>query len=152
MVNNHISHDKHLWIYILHQKVISKGLCIPSNLQSIEDVSTQDIESWVKHAILLDRKYNTPDCKLYIRDLNNNRSVTWVKLIRGSWCLAASSDKESSSILLWSLTDNNPDPVAEYHLPGPVIDGIVEDSREYIRFAITVGTRSVYSIISIDSN
>ena len=60
-----------------------------------------------------------------------------MKLIRGSWCLAASSDEESSSILLWNLTDNNPDPVAEYHLPGPVIDGIVEDSREYIRFAIT---------------
>ena len=74
-----------------------------------------------------------------------------MKLIRGVWCLAASSDKESSSILLWSLTDNNPDPVAEYHLPEPVIDGIVEDSREYIRFAITVGTRSVYSIILIDS-
>ena len=57
---------------------------------------------------------------------------------------------ESSSIALWDLRGNQNRPTSEYHLPGPVVDGVVDDGGEYIRCAITVGTCSMYiSILEI---
>ena len=137
--------DKQLWVHILKRDVSSADLSIPSNLVSIQSASASDIYTWVKHAFILNNNLNTPCFELSISDFNTKRKVSWVKLIRGTWCLTASSDTQSTSLQLWRISHPIPagdsNPVAEYSLPAPVTDGILDDCGDHIRCAITIGTR-----------
>lgn len=69
-------------------------------------------------------------------------AITWTKLIRGRWCLIACSDFFVSQLVVWDL-QNPTDQLqkAIFHLPGPVVDGIVEDITSEILIALTLGTR-----------
>ncbi|KAI0069878.1 hypothetical protein K474DRAFT_1680580 [Panus rudis PR-1116 ss-1] len=67
-----------------------------------------------------------------IVSIPQERPVTWTQIVSGRWLLAASSDRTTSVLSLWSipypltsLPDNTP-PIANVYLPAPVRDGRVE--------------------------
>lgn len=77
-------------------------------------------------------------------------SITWLRLLRGRWCLVASSDAEEkrhSRLSIWDSRAES-DTVtatlqmrAEMFLPGPIMDGESEDDGVSIKVAVTVGSK-----------
>ena len=67
--------------------------------------------------------------------------VTWTKLVRGRWCIAAVSDSISSRLILYDLfVGLSSGPTVEVYLPGPVMDGVLEDTLPEINIAVSIGT------------
>lgn len=69
-------------------------------------------------------------------------SVTWVRIVRGCWCLIACSNLKDSQLLVWDLqscqTEHHK---STFYLPGPVADGVIEDNENEILIALTIGTK-----------
>lgn len=68
--------------------------------------------------------------------------VTWMKISQSYWCLVALSNPRQSKLVLWKLSDE-PIVVANYYLPGPVMDGMYCDFGDDMLFALSIGTRFV---------
>lgn len=80
--------------------------------------------------------------------IDQTRSVTWLRLIRGSWLLVATSDKDASSLSLWKLSDilhggSGVSPVSEAFLPAPVRDGAVDVTEETVTIAVSLYSQYV---------
>ena len=70
--------------------------------------------------------------------------VTWVKLIRGRWCIVASSDSLCSRLMVFDgLNGLQSSPKYESFLEGPVMDGVVDDTAHGINMALSIGTQCV---------
>lgn len=141
-----ISRDKQLWAHILDRDIKAKSLPLPYNLRSIEDVDVRGLESCVKHAVTLSQSYAQADVKLFTREIENRRglAVSWLKLLRGRWCLVASSNTEESQFSIWKiLSEDGVDLATRIYLEAPVIDGLVDESDGRLRCVVTVGSSSV---------
>lgn len=66
-----------------------------------------------------------------------------MKLVKGRWCLVASSDASQSRLSLFDSGSGALQLITENFLPGPIMDGQLEDVEEYVHLAVTVGSRSV---------
>ncbi|KAL5510926.1 hypothetical protein ACEPAG_4683 [Sanghuangporus baumii] len=149
-LSHELSNDKQLWVHILERDVKRKRLPIPANLRDISEVTASSVESWIKHAIMLDRCYKTPENALSVSRLGNRKgpAVTWLKLILGRWCLVAAADDYESEMSLWEITSKGgPRRVAKIYLEAPVIDGRIDVSLGEIRCAVSVGTVQPYILI-----
>ncbi|EJD00057.1 uncharacterized protein FOMMEDRAFT_170114 [Fomitiporia mediterranea MF3/22] len=145
-----ISNDKLLWTRIFVTHVKASGLCSPHNLRSIEDVAAHDVESWVKHAVLLDKAYKKANRELSVRRLGSPTGlwVTWIKLLLGRWCLIASSNDDESVFSVWEVpSEGEPRLSTKICLDAPVLDGQVDEDNGCCRCAITVGTSTPYILI-----
>ncbi|TDL19730.1 hypothetical protein BD410DRAFT_791883 [Rickenella mellea] len=139
-----ISADKLLWMNILNRYVIDGGKCVIPYRRPLSFVDAAAIESWTRNAFVLEKAYLTTS-PLSVRCFKTGvRAVTWVKLIRGRWCLAASSNTSESRLTLWDLSTSDDGCSAEIFLPGPVMNGEVEDLNSDIVIAVSVGCRERY--------
>ncbi len=73
--------------------------------------------------------------------IDDGLEATWTKIIRGRWCLVALSNVSISFVGIWRIPSNGSLQIEnKFYLPGPVLDGVVDDVAEEIRIAITVAT------------
>ncbi|EJD00062.1 uncharacterized protein FOMMEDRAFT_30744 [Fomitiporia mediterranea MF3/22] len=145
-----ISNDKQLWTYLFKQHVIRNSLPFPQYLRCIKDVEARDIESLVKHAVLLDRNYATIWRRLHVRRIENSRgsAITWLRLILGRWVFVASADMNRCEVTIWDIPPKGEMRLAaKKFVEAPVIDGIVEESDTQVQCALTIGTSSPYILI-----
>lgn len=145
-MNGSVSYDKQLWLHILDRDIKSKALPLPKYVRDIDEASAEDAIEWVKNSFLLVNHYSSGEERTLIRE-NLSMSVTWIKLIRGRWCLIACSDLKNSQLVVWDLQASQDEHhKATLYLPGPVIDGIVEDDKEDILIAFTIGTKYTFRL------
>lgn len=146
-VSEYVRADKWLWLECLRRDVISEGIELPKHRQSIENASANDVRSWVATAISLHRAYVSggPSARVNSFAVDEDLETTWVKIIRGRWCLAAMSNNSQSYIGIWRTRSNDSVELEnKFYLPGPVLDGAVDDDIAGIRIAITVATTDPY--------
>ncbi|TDL19708.1 hypothetical protein BD410DRAFT_726828 [Rickenella mellea] len=139
-----ISTDKWLWIHILKRYVIDGGKCVIPYRRPLTLVDAAAVESWTRNAFVLEKAYVSTS-RLYVHRLDTGiRAVTWVKLIRGRWCLAASSNTSESRLTLWDISSPDNQICSEMLFPGPIMDGEIEDLNTEIIIAVSVGCRERY--------
>lgn len=139
----YVNEDKRLWIVCLQREVIAMGIGLPRYRLSVEHASATDVRSWVKSAVALRKAYSSggQDAKVVSIVEDEGLEVTWVKVVRGRWCLVASSNVTTSFVGIWRIrSDGSLKLENRFYLPGPVLDGVVDDVMEEICIAITVAT------------
>ncbi len=135
--------DKRLWLDCLRRDVISKGIELPRYRQTLERATAEDVCSWVKTAITLHKAYASGGQYARVTSfvVDNGLETTWSRIIRGRWCLVALSNVSTSFLGIWKILSAGSLELKErFYLPGPVLDGAVDDFFDDIRIAITVGT------------
>lgn len=143
-----INDDKSLWVVILQAYVLRKGTPLPSNLPPLHRVAALDVKSWVKHAFLLQKNYRSAAVKSF--RTCTYEGFTWTKIIRGRWCLVASANLSNAKLAVWDLSQTNLEgPCTVMPLEGPITDGTVEDSGDYVHAAVTVATGYVTPILPV---
>lgn len=141
-----INDDKSLWIGILQNDILRKRMPLPLNLLPLHRVAALDVKSWAKHAFLLQKNYQSATVKSF--RTCTYEGITWTTIIRGRWCLVASANLSNAKLAVWDLSQTNIEgPCTVMPLEGPITDGIVEDSGDYVHAAVTVATRYVTPII-----
>ncbi|TDL20793.1 hypothetical protein BD410DRAFT_829447 [Rickenella mellea] len=151
-MNISISQDKQLWVGCAARQLPADNYLIPYR-RSLENVDASDVRSWLGHGMSLHRSYSSFSPTIQKLDSIVPRIDTWVKLIRGRWCLVASSNVSESRLTLWDLSTRSgccPHLCCEIFFPGPIMDGQIDDDRTTIRIAVTVGSSEPYiQIISV---
>ncbi|TDL26863.1 hypothetical protein BD410DRAFT_782951 [Rickenella mellea] len=146
-MNTSISNDKQLWAGCARRELNNwQRRLIPHRLlKPFQDASGLDVQSWVRHAISLDKNYASCAFTTHRFCSEATYAITWLRLIRGRWCLVASSNLNESRLTLWDLSPRSDEsrPCAKIFLPGPIMDGQVEDNSNIIRVAVTVGSQLV---------
>ena len=138
-----ISNDKQFWVHILGDRLAEYGCCLPAPRAPLDSVDTTVLESWTRRLLLLRKTYMTSS-PVKSSLVDSLPPVIWTKLVRGRWCIAAVSDSISSRLLLYDgLVGLSSGPRAEMYLPGPVMDGVLEDRLTEINIAVSIGTRYV---------
>ncbi len=135
--------DKRLWLECLQRDVISKGIELPRYCQTLEQASAEHIRSWVRTAITLNKAYASGGQNAMVTSfvIDDGLEATWTKVIRGRWCLVALSNVSTSFVGIWRIPSSGSLQIEnKFYLPGPVLDGVVDDVAEEIRIAITVAT------------
>lgn len=136
-----ISEDKHLWLALLARVSQSLGNSPVPRFQSVEGATATHVESWLRAIWVLRRQYESGKAPLRAKAFAG-LCVTWVKVVRSNWCLIATSDKSHSRIALWNAAEvHDLRLCAEVFLPGPVLDGQIDDSALIVRFAVSIGMR-----------
>ncbi|TDL27954.1 hypothetical protein BD410DRAFT_824728 [Rickenella mellea] len=153
-LNASISDDKQLWVGCSARTLTTSGYhnySIPYR-RSMEDVDASDVRSWLAHGMSLHRGYSSSSPTIQKLDSMAPRIVTWVRLMRGRWCLVASANVSESRLTLWDLSSRSgrPHPCSEIFFPGPIMDGQIDDDLTAIRIALTVGCSDPYiQILSV---
>lgn len=121
---------------------------LPSYFRSLNDLTPRDTETMAIHLVRL-LHGGIPSSPRIIR-IDQPRTITWLRLVHGSWLLVATSDTDASSLSLWRLSDilqngSKAVPVSEGFLPAPVRDGAVdveavEGAAMTIRAAVSLYT------------
>lgn len=126
---------------MIENDIFCRGCRLPIQALALEEIEAATIERWVRTALSLERTYTKTGAST-ISSICSIPSVTWLKLIRGRWCLVASSDTSQSRLILFDgLIGLQSGIKAEFFLPGPVIDGVIDDSSSRINIALSIGTR-----------
>lgn len=113
---------------------------LPANSISLEEASANAVCAWVKHAVTLQKAYENPNLSRAVTRLDTPARVTFVKLLRGRWCLVASSNTSVSELSVWKILSPSVCSFrARIYLRAPVLDGLLDDGGYYIRFAVTIG-------------
>ena len=142
--NNLVSGDKQLWIHIFNRDIKDRNL--PSPHKSIWPISAstaQNVTEWVKNGIILGKTYLAGKNEAFVKfDLAMH--VTWTKVVRGQWILAACSNLQPSKLFLWDI-HSFPSQLstATFHFSGPVTEALIEDDDSEILIAFTVGKKYV---------
>ncbi|TDL27935.1 hypothetical protein BD410DRAFT_781865 [Rickenella mellea] len=149
-----ISNDKQLWAWCARRELTGyQRRLIPHRiLKAFQDASGLDVQSWVRHALSLDKNYASCAFAAHRICSEATYAVTWMRLIRGRWCLVASSNLNESRLTLWDLSSvsDGLHPCARIFLPGPIMDGQVDDASNTIRVAVTIGSSDTYvQILSV---
>ncbi|TDL27940.1 hypothetical protein BD410DRAFT_739274 [Rickenella mellea] len=145
-MNSSISNNKQLWVVCARRELTSCQRHLIPYRRSIQDASAFDIQSWFRHSISLDKNYASSAFTVHHLHTEATYAITWLRLIRGRWCLVASSNLNESRLTLWDLSSGSdkPQPFANLFLPGPVMDGQVDDASNTIRVAVTIGSRDLF--------
>ena len=144
-LNTNISGNKQLWATLIEREISSQGIPVTPHRRDLEEASAADVESWFRCAFQLPRIYSTGVTPEVTRCEVNLR-ITWVKLLKSRWCLAAMSDERESRICVYDFGRRYAAPLlcCTRFLPGPVMDGVVEDLEGEMRIAVSVGTWLVF--------
>lgn len=139
MLNFYVTSNKQLWLHFLNRDIKPKVLPLPKYTREVEEANAQDVMEWVKNGIILCKSYASGDDRTLIRT-NVSMSVTWVRLVRGRWCLIGCSNLDLSQLIVWDLFAT-PLHAATFHLPGPVVDGTIDETKAEVLIALTIGSR-----------
>ena len=121
--------------------MVAQGLPAPDYSEAVARATAADVESWVRAAFLLKKAYTTGSSDVARMKLPGTM-ITWVKLIRGRWCIIADSSYNESRLSLWDAhSDSGIELIHQVFLPGPVMDGVADESEKEYRIAITVGAK-----------
>lgn len=123
--------------------MISKAIELPKYRPSLENASAEIVRDWVKTAVALHRAYASGGriAKVQSIIVDEEFETTWVKIVRGRWCLVAMSNIFQSSVGIWQIQPTGSLKLEnKFYFPGPVIDSVVDDSTEVIHIAFTVAT------------
>ena len=143
-LNTFISNDKHLWITLTENLLLSRGIPIVPYRRNLQDALSTDVESWFKCAYDLSNTYRLPITPKVTR-WKTELCITWVKIIRGRWCLAAMSNSQESRLCLYDSRSSDGGLLlrCQRYLLGPVMDGELEDAKTEVRIAVSIGATSV---------
>ncbi|KAJ7671518.1 hypothetical protein DFH06DRAFT_1320315 [Mycena polygramma] len=119
------------------------GDLLPPYLKSCDLLGSIELEALVRRALRLARKWETGN----LAPVNNWRlylpqSITWLRLVNGTWLFVASSDTDSSKISCWELSilfQGYAEPLAEAFLPGQVKTAKLEVQASGIVIALGLG-------------
>lgn len=135
-----VTEDKQLWIAILQDHIVRKRRPLPTYRRPLYEASAGDIQCWIKQSFIVEENYQS-GCVRSSRT-TTHKGITWVKLVRGRWCLVASADLEQSRLSVWNITLSSlHGPCTELSLEGPLTDGMVEDLGYSVHAAVTIATR-----------
>ncbi|TDL27893.1 hypothetical protein BD410DRAFT_781809 [Rickenella mellea] len=145
-LNRSISGDKQLWAHILQRDVVDRDISLLPYRSEFASSDAACIEAWVRQALNLEASFQNAESLGATQRVGLGACITWVKLVRGRWVLVASSDTRHSCLMLW---DSMPptkslQKCANISLPGPVLDGQVEDTGSKITIAVSVGSADPY--------
>lgn len=94
---------------------------------------------------MLQKAYDNPGLGRALVRLDTLARVTFTRLLRGRWVFVASSSTSVSELSVWEILNPSTCELrTRVYLRGPVLDGLVDDGREYVRLAITIGTSQVF--------
>lgn len=122
-------------------------MLLPNYCQDLDRLTSTDCEALVKHAVRLKSALTKPSWEAPLLPFHQIRSVTWVKLVQGTWLLVAKSDRSASSLQLFSLSSLGPDStqpptlVSEVFLAGPVANGLTEVQDGVLIVALELRTK-----------
>lgn len=106
---------------------------MPAYCRAADSLSSEQREALATHTLRLPHRLLPDDARYppIVTTFHQARSVTWVKLVRGQWLLAACSDNATSTLSLWSIaslrdTPGTALPLAQAYLEGPVAAGLID--------------------------
>ena len=130
---------KQLWAHIFNREVVTEGFRLPSYRNTFEELGAKQLEAWTCSALNIHRNY-IDTANTEVSRMDNLGCVTWIRLVRGRWCLVACSDTMQSRLIIIDILDDI-ECKTQLFLSGPVMDGEIYDSGSNIDLALTVGTR-----------
>ncbi|KAJ6530909.1 hypothetical protein DFH09DRAFT_1409553 [Mycena vulgaris] len=143
---------KVLWLNVLEQEVNQKAHILPPYLKTYDLLDAVSIQALVRRILTLARKWETRDLSpANAWRLHLPLSITWIRLVAGSWLFVASSDNQTSKLSCWDLSlvfRGHTKPLAEAYLPGQVKTGKLEIQDCGVVMALGLGaeSRSVHII------
>ncbi|KAK7055941.1 hypothetical protein R3P38DRAFT_2498831 [Favolaschia claudopus] len=144
-VLNTVTRTKLLWSYVLkrHEYMHSNLL---SYLKGYERLEASALEILASRVARLEMRWKARDFSP-VRDyqLRLPQSITWLRLVAGTWLFVASSDNYVSKLTCWdvhSIIRGHPEPLAEAYLPGQVKTGQLEIQNSGIVLALGLGPES----------
>ncbi|KAJ6577486.1 hypothetical protein B0H19DRAFT_1229597 [Mycena capillaripes] len=138
---------KILWITILERNVSGEWKVMPPYLKGYDVLDPTALEALARRVSQLGLKWETGN----LAPINNWRlclpqSITWLRLVNGTWLFVASSDSNSSKLSCWELSlvfQGYTEPLAEAYLPGQVKTGKLEVQDSGIVIALGLGAESL---------
>ncbi|KAJ7481477.1 hypothetical protein FB451DRAFT_129695 [Mycena latifolia] len=134
---------KVLWINKLEQGVLCDGQILPPYLKGYDFLDADALEALVRRMARLTRKWAIGDLSpVKIWRLYLPQSITWLRLVAGTWLFVASSDNHISKISCWDLSlvfQGYTEPLAEAYLPGHVKTGKLEVQDSGVVLALGLG-------------
>ncbi|TDL22364.1 hypothetical protein BD410DRAFT_258378 [Rickenella mellea] len=138
-----ISNDKRLWMQIIQRDKANRRIPLLPYRRPINSANAFAVESWIRNAITIEKMYESNlQLTLDHTVVPDRLPATWAKLIRGRWCLVATSNVHQSWLSLWDGGSTGRPLRMRYSLPGPVMDGLMEDTNDGIHLALSIGIRS----------
>ncbi|KAJ7108053.1 hypothetical protein C8R43DRAFT_1162615 [Mycena crocata] len=136
---------KLLWMNLL-EVLRSEGHVLPPYLKVPSLLDAATLEAVVLRVARLARKWKANDiCPVNTWRLHLCQSITWLRLVCGSWLFVASSDNEVSKISCWDLSlmfQGYMDPIAEAYLPGQVKTAQLEVQDEGVVIGLGLGPKA----------
>ncbi|KAJ7928791.1 hypothetical protein B0H13DRAFT_964871 [Mycena leptocephala] len=130
----------------VERQIHQEGKVLPPYMKSFDLLDSGVLEALACRVARLDGNWETGvlspvrDWRLYLP-----QSITWLRLVAGTWLFVASSDNHTSKISCWHLSSvflGSKDPVAEAYLPGQVKTGKLEVQDSGIVLALGLGAES----------
>ncbi|KAJ6578650.1 hypothetical protein DFH09DRAFT_1310634 [Mycena vulgaris] len=134
---------KFLRVHFLDVATSEENAILPAYLKTRELLSAAELEALVTRVSRLAHRWRSQDlCPVKVWRLYLPQSITWLRLISGSWLFVASSDNHVSKISCWDLSllfQGYPEPIAEAYLPGQVRTAQLEVQDSGIVLAFGLG-------------
>ncbi|KAJ7613759.1 hypothetical protein DFH06DRAFT_1369377 [Mycena polygramma] len=138
-----VTRAKQLWLTLLDTLA---SHVLPLYLRNPDTLECIALEALVRRVAHLERKWSRKDlCPVDVWRMNLCQSITWLRLINGSWLLVASSDNHVSKISCWDLSlvfQGYTEPIAEAYLPGQVKTAQVQVQDTGVVLALGLGPNS----------
>ncbi|KAJ7672193.1 hypothetical protein DFH06DRAFT_1319619 [Mycena polygramma] len=138
----HATHTKVLWIALL-QDLRSDRHVIPPYLKPYHSLDAMALEALVRRVSQIGHKWKTGNLAPVINwSFHLPQSITWLRLVNGTWLFVASSDNHCSKISCWELSlvfQGFTEPLAEAYLPGRVKTAKLEVQACGIVLALGLG-------------
>ncbi|KAJ7510507.1 hypothetical protein B0H11DRAFT_1959386 [Mycena galericulata] len=137
---------KILWIHHL-ENLRNEGQVLTSYMKGYDLLDAGTLEALARRVSRLASRWTTgvlspvQDWRFYLP-----QSVTWLRLVAGTWLFVASSDNDISKISCWDLTlvfQGYTEPLAEAYLPGQVKTGKLEVQSSGVVLALGLGAESL---------
>ena len=124
-----------MWHRILARDVILERRPLPSYSKPLYQLRSAQLETLARRGLRLDVPCQQPS----VTKFASKQSVQWIRLIHGQWMLVATTDKQHSTLTLYSLTameDDKPTLIAVAKLLGPVSSGEIQVHEDRLVIAL----------------
>ena len=143
VLNDLVSDDKQLWLYIFYRDIRLPALPSPRLTRPLDTITAREVIEWVKNGIILNRNYLS-GCNDTLFRYDMSMHVTWTKLVRSRWLLVACSNLHLSKLVLWDLNNMQHESYkSTFHFSGPLTEALLEDDGSEILIALTIGSKYV---------
>ncbi|KAJ7038935.1 hypothetical protein C8F04DRAFT_331720 [Mycena alexandri] len=141
-----ITRAKVLWMNLLRAVGSDEDNVLPTCMKAPNLLDATALEALVVRVLRLARRWRNNDLfPVQVWRLNLCQSITWLRLVAGSWLFVASSDNYVSKITCWDMSllfQNHMEPIAEAYLPGQVKTAQLEVQDSGLVIALGLGPSS----------